>query len=80
MTWRVSSARPNPTPRRCCLSRRPPHFGPSRVERKYLTWQAFPAGPSRLGPKDCAILAQVGKPWLGVVLASNLPRAGKGGQ
>ena len=45
-----------------------------------MTWQAFPAGPSRLGPKDCAILAQVGKPWLGVVLASNLPRAGKGGQ
>ena len=33
---------------------------------------------SRLDPTDCAILAQVGKPWLAVVLANNLPRAGKG--
>ena len=27
---------------------------------------------------DCALLAQVGKPWLAVVVANNLPRAGKG--
>ena len=33
----------------------------------------------RLDPTDCAILAQVGKPCLAVVLANNLPRAGKGG-
>ena len=34
---------------------------------------------SRLDPTDCALLAQVGKPWLEVPLANNLPRAGKGG-
>ena len=34
---------------------------------------------ARLDPTDCALLAQVGKPWLAVVLANNLPRAGKGG-
>jgi hypothetical protein len=33
----------------------------------------------RLDPTDCAILARVGKPWLAVVVANNLPRAGKGG-
>ena len=31
----------------------------------------------RLEPIDCAMLAQVGKPWLAVVVANNLPRAGK---
>ena len=34
---------------------------------------------SRLDPTDCALLAQVGKPWLAVVVANNLPRAGQGG-
>ena len=34
---------------------------------------------SRLDPTDCAILAQVARPWLAVVVANNLPRAGKGG-
>jgi hypothetical protein len=34
---------------------------------------------SRLNPTDCALLARVGKPWLAVVVANNLPRAGKGG-
>ena len=34
---------------------------------------------ARLDPTDCAVLARVGKPWLAVVLANNLPRAGKGG-
>ena len=34
---------------------------------------------SRLDPTDCAILARVAKPWLAVVLANILPRAGKGG-
>ena len=33
----------------------------------------------RLDPTDCALIARVGKPWLAVVLANNLPRAGKGG-
>jgi hypothetical protein len=33
----------------------------------------------RLDPTDCAMLARVGKPWLAVVLANHLPRAGKGG-
>jgi len=33
---------------------------------------------SRLDPTNSAILARVGKPWLAVVLANNLPRAGKG--
>jgi len=32
-----------------------------------------------LDPTDCALLSQVGKPWLAVVVANNLPRAGKGG-
>jgi hypothetical protein len=32
----------------------------------------------RLDPKDCAMLAQVAKPWLAVVVVNNLPRAGKG--
>jgi hypothetical protein len=31
----------------------------------------------RLDPNDVAMLAQVGKPWLAVVVANNLPRAGK---
>ena len=34
---------------------------------------------SQLDPTDCAMLARVAKPWLAVVLASNLPRAGKQG-
>ena len=34
---------------------------------------------ARLDPTDCAMLARVAKPWLAVVLANNLPRAGKGG-
>jgi hypothetical protein len=34
---------------------------------------------ARLDPTDCALLAQVGKPWLAVVVANNLPRAGQGG-
>jgi hypothetical protein len=33
----------------------------------------------RLEPTDCAVLAQVGKAWLAVVLANNLPRAGTEG-
>ena len=33
----------------------------------------------RLDPKDCALVAQVGKPWLKVVVANKLPRAGKAG-
>jgi len=33
----------------------------------------------RLDPKDCAMLAQVAKPWLEVMAADNLPRAGKAG-
>ena len=32
---------------------------------------------SRLDPNDIALLARVGKPWLAVVVANNLPRAGK---
>jgi len=32
---------------------------------------------SRLGPADCAVVAQVGHPWLAAVLAANLPRTGK---
>jgi len=32
-----------------------------------------------LDPTDCAILAQVGRPWLAVVVANNLPCAGKAG-
>jgi len=32
-----------------------------------------------MDPTDYALLARVGKPWLEVVLASNLPRAGMGG-
>jgi hypothetical protein len=32
----------------------------------------------RLDPTDCALLAQVGKPWLAVVVGNNRPRAGKG--
>jgi len=35
-----------------------------------LTW---------LDPTDCALLARVAKAWLAVVLANNLPRAGKAG-
>jgi len=34
---------------------------------------------SRLDPTDCALLGQVAKPWLAVLVANNLPRAGKGG-
>ena len=34
---------------------------------------------ARLDPTDCALLARVAKPWLAVVLANYLPRAGKGG-
>ena len=34
---------------------------------------------ARLDPTDCALLARVAKPWLAVVVANNLPRAGKGG-
>jgi len=34
---------------------------------------------SRLDPTDCAMLARVAKPWLAVVVANNLPCAGKGG-
>jgi len=33
----------------------------------------------QLEPKDCAMLAQVGKPWLAVVVANNLLRAGRMG-
>jgi hypothetical protein len=33
----------------------------------------------RLDPTDCTMLARVGKLWLAVVVANNLPRAGKGG-
>jgi len=36
---------------------------------------------ARLDPTDCAVLAQVGQPWLAVVVANNLPRArGRGGR
>jgi len=34
---------------------------------------------ARLDPTDCAMLARVGKPWLAVVVANNLTRAGKVG-
>ena len=34
---------------------------------------------SQLDATDCALLARVAKPWLAVVLANNLPRAGKDG-
>jgi hypothetical protein len=34
---------------------------------------------SRLDPTDFTLLARVAKPWLAVVVANNLPRAGKGG-
>jgi hypothetical protein len=34
---------------------------------------------TRLDPTDCALLAQVGKPWRAVVEANKLPRAGKAG-
>jgi hypothetical protein len=34
---------------------------------------------ARLDPADCAVLAQVGHPWLAAVLAANLPRAGTDG-
>jgi hypothetical protein len=34
---------------------------------------------ARLDATDCAMLAQVAKPWLAVVLANKLPRAGKEG-
>jgi len=34
----------------------------------------------RLDPTDSALLARAGKPWLAVVVASNLPRAGMGGR
>jgi hypothetical protein len=34
---------------------------------------------ARLDPTDCAMLARVAKPWLAVVLANYLPRAGQGG-
>ena len=33
----------------------------------------------RLDPTDCALLSLVGKPWMAVVVANNLPRAGKRG-
>ena len=33
----------------------------------------------RLDATDCAMLARVAKPWLAVVVANNLPRAGKDG-
>ena len=33
----------------------------------------------RLEPTDCALLARMGKPWLAVLVANNLPRAGKAG-
>jgi len=33
----------------------------------------------RLEPTDCAVLARVGKPWLAVFMANNLPRAGTWG-
>ena len=32
---------------------------------------------AQLDPTDCAVLAEVAKPWLAVVVANNLPRAGK---
>ena len=32
---------------------------------------------SRLDPTDCAVLAQVAKPWLAVVVANDLPRVGQ---
>jgi hypothetical protein len=34
---------------------------------------------ARQDPTDCAMLARMGKPWLAVVMANNLPRAGRGG-
>ena len=33
----------------------------------------------RLDPTDCTLLSRVAKPWLAVVVANNLPRAGKAG-
>jgi len=30
-------------------------------------------------PADCAVVGQVGHPWLAAVMSANLPRAGKGG-
>jgi hypothetical protein len=33
----------------------------------------------RLNPTDCTLLARVAKPWMAVVVANNLPCAGKGG-
>jgi hypothetical protein len=32
---------------------------------------------AHLDPTDCTMLARTGKPWLAVVVANNLPRAGK---
>jgi hypothetical protein len=32
---------------------------------------------AQLDPTDCAVLARVAKPFLALVLANNLPRAGK---
>ena len=32
---------------------------------------------ARLGPAGCAVVAQVGHPWLAAVVSSGLPRAGK---
>ena len=34
---------------------------------------------ARLDPTDCSLLARVAKPWLAVVVANNLPRAGRKG-
>jgi hypothetical protein len=34
---------------------------------------------ARLNPTDCALLSQVGKPWLAALVSRGLPRAGKGG-
>jgi len=44
-----------------------------------ICWRTCPTSSARLGPADCAVLAQVGHPWLAAVLAATMPRAGKGG-
>ena len=41
---------------------------------KHVLSRLYPTDPT-----DCTLLARVAKPWLAVVVANNLPRAGKGG-
>ena len=53
---------------------------PSELLGPLLEWpELMEQVLAQLDPTDCALLAQVGKPLMTVVLANNLPRAGKGG-